>query len=112
MFWSYLTTAGNAPLGHRHLFYPFIYGSPAFPLLSRTPNQNTRVSQFLHLVERRKGGAQLARFSWIWLLDKTFWNPRPDIIYIYICVCYIYVCVCVALHSAFELSVFYDIILN
>jgi hypothetical protein len=35
----YLTITGNAPLGHSHLCHPFIYGSPAFPLLSlsRTP---------------------------------------------------------------------------
>jgi hypothetical protein len=35
MFWSYLIITGNAPLGHSHLCHPFIYGSPAFPLLSR-----------------------------------------------------------------------------
>jgi hypothetical protein len=35
---SYLTITitGNAPLGHSHLCHPFIYGSPVFPLLSRT----------------------------------------------------------------------------
>ena len=37
MFWSYLTITGNAPSGQSHLCHPFIYGSPASPLLSRTP---------------------------------------------------------------------------
>jgi hypothetical protein len=37
VFWSYLTIADNAPSGQSHLCHPFIYGSPASPLLSRTP---------------------------------------------------------------------------
>jgi hypothetical protein len=37
MFCSYLTITGNAPSGQSHLCHPFIYGSPASPLLSRTP---------------------------------------------------------------------------
>jgi hypothetical protein len=37
MFWSYLTIAGNAPSGKSHVRHPFICGSPASPLLSRTP---------------------------------------------------------------------------
>ena len=37
MFWSYLAIAGNAPSGQSHLCHPFTCGSPASPLLSRTP---------------------------------------------------------------------------
>jgi hypothetical protein len=37
VFWSYLTISGNAPSGQSHLCHPFIYGSPASPLLSLTP---------------------------------------------------------------------------
>jgi hypothetical protein len=42
MFWSYLTITSNAPSGQSHLCHPFIYGSPASPLLSRinTPIAN------------------------------------------------------------------------
>ena len=37
VFWSYLTITGNAPSGQSHLCHPFTYGSPASPLLYRTP---------------------------------------------------------------------------
>jgi hypothetical protein len=37
MFWSYRTITGNALFGQSHLCHPFIYGSSASPLLSRTP---------------------------------------------------------------------------
>jgi hypothetical protein len=31
------SVTGNAPFSQSHLWHPFIYGSPASPLLSRTP---------------------------------------------------------------------------
>jgi hypothetical protein len=38
MFWSYyLAITGDAPFGQSHLCHPFTCGSPAFPLLPRTP---------------------------------------------------------------------------